>query len=99
LDKHFTGQAPVKWSSNFTGQADYPDEIEENRFHGAGTDTNECAVEISKSAGFNSPQLAAGKFIYLYILNEGMIELPPLRYAGFEIGHIGLILRCFAMSA
>jgi hypothetical protein len=27
---------------HFTGQADY-------------TDTNECAVEIAKSAGFNSP--------------------------------------------
>jgi hypothetical protein len=46
LDKHFTGQAPVKWSSNFTGQADY-------------TDTNESSVKIAKSAGFNSPQLVA----------------------------------------
>ncbi len=44
---------------HFTGQADDPNEIKEKRFHGAGTDTNECAVEIAKSAGFNSPQLAA----------------------------------------
>jgi hypothetical protein len=36
---------------HFTGQADYPDEIKEKRFHGAGTDTNECALEIAKSAG------------------------------------------------
>jgi hypothetical protein len=34
----------------------------QQRFHwasGAGTDYNECSVEIAKSAGFNSPQLAA----------------------------------------
>jgi hypothetical protein len=49
----------VKWSSNFTGQADDPDEIKEKSFHGAGTDTNECALEMAKSAGFNSLQLAA----------------------------------------
>jgi hypothetical protein len=35
---------------HFTGQADY-------------TDYNEYAVQIAKSAGFNSPQLAAEKFI------------------------------------
>jgi len=41
------------------GRADYPDEIKEKRFHGAGTDYNYYALEIAKSAGFNSPQLAA----------------------------------------
>jgi hypothetical protein len=41
----------------FTGQADDPDEIKEKRFHGAGTDYKECAVEIANSVGFNSPQL------------------------------------------
>jgi hypothetical protein len=52
LDKHFTGQA------------DYPDEIKEKRFHGAGTDYNECAVEIAKSAGFKCPKLAVLGPIY-----------------------------------
>jgi hypothetical protein len=46
-----------------TDFADYPNEIKEKRFHGAGTDYNERGVEIAKSAGFNSPRLAAGKFI------------------------------------
>jgi hypothetical protein len=46
------GYAPVKWSSNFTGQADY-------------TDTDESAVAAAKAAGFNSPQLAAERFIHL----------------------------------
>jgi hypothetical protein len=44
---------------HFTGQADDPNEIKEKRFHGAGTDTNKCAVEIAKSTGFNFPRLDA----------------------------------------
>jgi hypothetical protein len=31
--------------------------------HGAGTDTNDGAVEMAKSAGFISPRLAAVKLI------------------------------------
>jgi hypothetical protein len=58
-----------------TDFADYPNEIKEKRFHGAGTDYNKCGVEIAKSAGFTPTlqksegfrvQASEGEVVVLY---------------------------------
>jgi hypothetical protein len=53
---------------------------------GAGTGCNECGVEITKFAGFNSPRLAAGKFIRKEGFNMKAIQIMlVLCIAGFTL--------------